>query len=85
MSPATLRALAINAASRGEWIKAADLHSQAVDLEIVERFGRDPYNAMPPVVYRRPERDPFAMTADQMNEAERLLAGSRLTLKESGK
>jgi hypothetical protein len=32
-TPAALRALAYKAATRGEWIKAADLHAQASDLE----------------------------------------------------
>jgi hypothetical protein len=85
VKPATLRALAIQAAGRGEWIKAADLQCQAVDLETAAHYGRDPYNAAPvsrpaPPVYVRPDRDPCAMTTDQLNEAERLLAGSRLSL-----
>lgn len=60
MTPAALRVLAIQAASRREWVKAADLHAQAVDLETAQRFGRYPFHV--------------THTPEQHAEAERMLA-----------
>lgn len=61
MTPETLRAAALLAASRGEWIKAAALKEQADDLERLQRIGRDPY---------RP-----AFTDNQRAKADAMLAG----------
>lgn len=81
MTAEALRVLATRAAGRGEWIKAADLHSQASDMETLTTMGRNPYDQPARAASVRPMRDPPpAFTTDQLNEAERLLAGSRLTL-----
>lgn len=60
MTPAALRAFAFEAATKGEWVKAADLHSQATDLELAS-VGRYPFHV--------------SHTPEQHAEAERILAG----------
>lgn len=72
MTPGALRAFAFEAATNREWVKAADLHSQAVDLENARRY--NPYNSGPPIA--RPV-DPVSpnTTPEQRAEAERMLAG----------
>lgn len=79
MTPAALRAAALEAAARCEWIKAADLKEQAEDLERAASYGRDPYNTL--YNRRRADRvDPVAPTTtpEQRAAAAAMLAGSPL-------
>lgn len=76
MTPAALRAAALEAAARCEWIKAAALKEQAEDLERAAAYGRNPYDYPP----RARHVDPVAPTTtpEQRAAAAAMLAGSPL-------